>query len=193
MRALARILAAALLLGPIGQALAQGVSLPAHPDINVTGFSGDPNALASAISAIEAASGGRVVEIRYNNVSGAPGYDVVVARGPQVLFQRFSRPGAGLVTMTDQTKPAWMLKWPARTDVALLTKAKVPLVAAIRTAEASQPGGPAVAAGIARSASNPDSEIHAYNVILLRGGQLRRVAVDSDSGQMIEDPQALAY
>jgi hypothetical protein len=173
--------------------LAQSVGMPPNPDINTTGFSGDKNALPDAVTAIESAiNGGRVVEIRYNNVSGVPGYDVVLARGGKVNFVRFSKPGGGIVTLSGANQPTWMLKWPSRTNVTLAQKAKVPLSDAIRTAEASMQGAPpAVAAGIARSASNPDSDVHAYNVALLRGTELRRVAVDSNTGLVIQDPQAL--
>jgi hypothetical protein len=165
--------------------------MPPHPDINTAGFSGDKNALPDAVGAIEAASGGRVVEIRYNNVAGAPGYDVVVAKGSQVNFQRFSKPGGGLVTLTDKTEPDWMLEWPSRRDVSLVQKSRVSLADAIRTAEANVPGAPTVAAGIAQSASGPVTDVHAYNVAVLRGDELRRVAIDADSGQLILDPGAL--
>jgi hypothetical protein len=192
MRAILLTLALSSSIGGAGLALAQSVAMPPHPDINVADFSGDPKALPGAVAAIEAASGGRVVEIRYNNVSGVPGYDVVVAKGSQVSFQRFSKPDAGLVALTGKTQPEWMLKWQARRDVDLVEKAKVPLSTAIRTAESSMSGAPAVAAGIAQSASRPDTSVHAYNVAILEGKDLRRVAVDSDTGQTIDDPSALA-
>jgi hypothetical protein len=192
MRARLATLATAAALAAAAAVHAQGVAMPPHPDINTTGFSGDRNALPDAVSAIEAASGGRVVEIRYNNVAGAPGYDVVIAKGSNVAFQRFSKPGAGLVDFTDTTKPDWMLKWPARRDVSLVKKAKVSLADAIRSAEAVQPQAPAVAAGIARSASGPTTDVHAFNVAVLQGGKLRRVAIDSETGQVIDDPGALS-
>jgi hypothetical protein len=46
-----------------------------------------------------------------------------------------------------------------------------------------------MAAGIARSASNPDSDVHAYNLLLNRGGSM--VAIDSSAGEVISDPSAL--
>jgi hypothetical protein len=173
-------------------ASAQSVAMPPHPDINTTGFKGDANTLSDAVKSVEAASGGRVVEIRYNNVSGTPGYDIVVERGSKVSFQRFSNAGDGPFVVTGVTQPAWMLDWANRKDVSLVSKAKVSLPVAIRTAEAATLSGPAVAAGIAKSASNPTSLVHAYNIAVLRDGRLRRIAVDSDTGEVIANPGALA-
>ena len=51
---------------------------------------------------------------------------------------------------------------------------------------------PAIAAGIARSAANPDTSVHAWNVLIDNNGVAKRVAVDDATGQIIGDPQALA-
>ena len=89
--------------------------------------------------------------------------------------------------------PDWMLHWRARADVKAAEQATVPLTDAIRTAEQARAGGLAVAAGIAASASNnASSDVKAYNVLVMRDGDVRRVAVDDSSGQVIADPQALA-
>lgn len=172
--------------------LAQSVAMPPHPDINTTGFSGDPGALVAAINAIESATGGKVVEIRYNNVGGVPGYDVVVAKGSQVSFERFTKPGGKIVAHTDKTKPAWMLNWPAREDVSLVRTAKVKLADAVHTAETANGNAPAVAAGMAKSAAGADTSVKAYNVAIMQKGELRRVAVDSASGDVIANPAMLA-
>jgi uncharacterized membrane protein YkoI len=166
--------------------------MAAHPDINLSGFKGDAGTLPNAIAAIEAASGGRVVEIRYNNVAGTPGYDVVLAKGAQVSFQRVSKPGAGMTELSDKTKPAWMLDWQAREDISLINTAKVSLADAVRTAEAQMGGSPAVAAGMAKSAAGANTDVKAYNVAILQRGEERRVAVDSANGSVIADPGMLA-
>jgi hypothetical protein len=173
-------------------ALAQNVALGAYPKLDLTGFSGDAGALPKAVNDIEAASGGRVAEIRYNNAGGAPSYDFVLVKGADVSFQRVSKSNGGTISLTGDTTPAWMLDWQARKDASLAQTAKVGLADAIRTAESARNGSPAVAAGIARSASNPTSDVHAYNVSILQAGEQRRVAVDSQSGEVIEDPSALA-
>jgi hypothetical protein len=186
------LIAAAGLAVGASPALAQSVAMPPHPDINVAGFSGDPGALPAAISAIEAESGGKVVEIRYNNTGGAPGYDVVVAKGAQISFERFTKPGQGMVEHTKSTKPEWMLAWPAREDVSLVTTAKVRLSDAVRTAEAANGNAPAVAAGMATSAAGADTSVKAYNIAIVQDGELRRVAVDSATGSPIANPGMLA-
>jgi hypothetical protein len=88
--------------------------------------------------------------------------------------------------------PAWMMKWTQRQDVKDVRKAAVPLDRAIVVAERANADAPAVAAGIAPSASNPDSDVKAYNVLLDVSGRAKRVAVDSSTGQVIADPQALS-
>jgi hypothetical protein len=192
MRSFLLALAAAGALATAAPALSQSVALRAHPDLNLSGFSGDPKALPDAITAIESATGGRVVEIRYNNVGGAPGYDFVLARGSQISFNRVSKPGAGMVELTGDSKPAWMLKWPARKDVTLIKTAKVSLPDAIRTAESQMGGSPAVAAGMAESAAGANTDVKAYNVAILQDGEQRRVAVDSADGSVIANPSMLA-
>lgn len=192
MRAFILVLATAGSLAAAVPALAQSVAMAAHPDINLTGFNGDAGTLPNAIARIESASGGKVVEIRYNNVAGTPGYDVVLARGPQVSFVRVSKPGGGMVELSGASKPEWMLQWSARTDVGLVSTAKVPMAEAIRTAEGAMGGAPAVAAGMAQSAAGANTSVKAYNVAILKDGQERRVAVDSESGAVIANPSMLA-
>ena len=173
-------------------AIAQSVDQPAYTKLNLAGFSGDPGALPSAIDAIEAASGGKVVEIRFNNVGGVPGYDVVLARGSQITFERFAKPGQGLITLSGETKPAWMLNWTAREDVTLVRTAKVKLADAVRTAEAARGNAPAAAAGIAKSAAGANTDVKAYNVAIIQDGRQHRVAVDSATGEVIANPRMLA-
>jgi uncharacterized membrane protein YkoI len=192
MRTLFLALTAASALTLVAPASAQDVGLRPYPNIDLAGFSGDPTALPKAVANIEKLTGGRVVEIRYNNVAGVPSYDVVLAQGSDVRFLRFSKPGAGPIELTQTTTPSWMLDWRARTNVALEQSAKVPLADAITKAEASMNGAPAVAAGIAQSAANPSSDVHAYNVSILREGDQHRVAVDSQTGYLIENPASLA-
>ena len=83
-----------------------------------------------------------------------------------------------------------MLKWQQKIDVQLASKANVSLSQAVHTAE-SQIGAAALAAGIARSASNPNSDVHAYNVLLDDNGSIKRIAVDSSTGEIISDPGQL--
>lgn len=191
MRVLLLALAGAASLATAAPALAQSVGMRSTPDINLTGFNADAHVLPNAVTNIEKLSGGRVAEIRFHNVKGVPGYDVALAQGDHIRFQRYTKPNAKMITLTESTTPAWMLDWRGQKNMTLVQNAKVPLADAIRTAEGTMRNAPAVAAGIAHGASSPTTAVHAYNVSLLVNGAQHRVAVNSDSGAVISNPQAL--
>jgi hypothetical protein len=161
--------------------------------IDVTGFTGDATTLPSAVSNIESQGAGRVAAIAYNNIAGTPGYGVILTQGSNVNFQRLDTPTSKAVPISESSVPTWMLNWRNQKRAAAVEAAKISLADAIRTAEASQQGAPAVVAGIARSASNPSSDVHAYMVGLLKNGELRPIAVDSRSGLVIANPSALTW
>jgi hypothetical protein len=193
MRALLLALATAGSLAAGAPTLAQTLTVNPNLVIDVTGFSGDANTLANAASNIESTGGGRVAAIAYNNVAGAPGYGVIVLQGSNVSFKRLEAPTSKPIGISEASAPSWMLNWRNQRRAAAVEAAQVPLADAIRTAEASKGGAPAVVAGIARSASNPTSDVHAYKVGLLINGRLYPVAVDSKSGMVIENPSALDW
>jgi hypothetical protein len=179
-------LAAALLAAP---AAAQPVGQPPSYTGDLTGFSGNPQALPRAITALEH-QGAQVMEIRYDGSKG-PGYAVVLARAGQVEFDRAAEPVAGVTVITSSTEPAWMLGWRGRAELKAARKAKVDLATAVRSAE-KDANGAAVAAGIAQSAANPTSDVKAYNVLVrTASGRLQRVAIDADTGARIQNPDAL--
>jgi uncharacterized membrane protein YkoI len=168
---------------------AQTVSqAPSYPAADIAAFHGNQKTLTSAIQKVEQSTGGKVVEIRFAVYNGALGYHTVVAKAGQVQFAFLDHSSKKVVTV--DTSPDWTLKWQQRSDVQLAENARISLSQAITTAETSK-SAPAIAAGIARSASNPASNVHAYNVLLDNGGSPRRVAVDSSTGEIIEDPQSL--
>lgn len=192
MRSLLLLLAATgALAATAPAALSQSVGMKANPSISLAGFSGDPHALPTAVSNIEKLSGGRVAEIHYNNVDGVPGYDVALAQGDHVRFQRYSKEGNKPIELNEAKTPAWALDWKGQKNMSLVQNAKVPLATAIRTAEASMKGAPAVAAGISHGAAHANTDVHAYNVAILKGGAQHRVAINSDSGAVISNPGAL--
>jgi hypothetical protein len=193
MRALLLALVTASTLAAGAPTLAQTLTVNPNFVIDVTGFSGDANTLASGVSNIESAMGGRVAAIAFNNVAGTPGYGVILAQGSNVRLMRLDKPGGQAIDISQASVPTWMLNWRNQRRASAVEAAKVPLADAIRTAEASQRGAPAVVAGIARSASNPSSDVHAYMVGLLKDGRLHPVAVDSRSGMVIENPSALDW
>ena len=186
----ALLLASILAVGSSVPALAQTVAQRPYAQGDFSSFRGGPNALPDAIRAIESTNGGHVIDIRFRPDGGAAGFDAVVTRKDEVQFIHFGDTG-GAVVLQQTSEPAWMLPWRGRMDVRLVKQAPVSLSAAVRTAEAAHPGASAIAAGIARSATNATSDVKAYNVLLLENGTVRRVAVDSATGEVIANPGAL--
>jgi uncharacterized membrane protein YkoI len=173
--------------------LAQQVSQPAFTKADIAEFRGNDNTLVNTIALIEQSTGGKVIDVRFSNTtSGVPGYNVVIVKAAQVQFFHFEERSKHVIELDASSKPVYMLNWQGKSDVHFALQAQVSLSTAIQTAEQSQPGAPAMAAGIARSASNPESEVHAYNVLLNRGGSVKRVAIDSATGEVISDPSALS-
>ena len=193
MRALLLALAAIGSLAAAAPSLAQTLKVNQDINIDVTGFSGDPKILSDMVTKIESLNGGRVAAITFDNVAGAPGYTAIVLNGSDVRFWRLDNPTSDVVELIGASIPSWMLNWKAQRRATAVKFAKVSLADAIRTAEASQRGAPAVVAGIARSASNPTSDVQAYMIGILKDGRLERVAVNSQSGRPIENPEALEW
>lgn len=193
MRALLLALATVSSLAAATPSLAQTLKVNQNISIDVTGFSGDSKVLPDLVTQIEALNGGRVAAIAFDNVAGAPGYSAIVLKGSDVRFWRLAKPTSEAVELTGASVPSWMLTWRDQRRAAAVKVAKVSLADAIRTAEASQRGAPAVVAGIARSAANPTSDVQAYMVGILKDGRLQRVAVNSQSGRPIENPEALDW
>lgn len=175
-----------------GVTLGQQVSQPSFTNQDESTFHGDNNTLVNAIAAVEQSSSGKVIDIRFSSTNGTPGYNVVLVKGAQVQFFHFEERSKHVVELDASSRPTYMLNWRGKADVHFARTAPVSLSTAIQTAEQAHPGAPAMAAGIARSASNPESEVHAYNVLLNRGGNVKRVAIDTATGEEIADPSTLS-
>lgn len=171
---------------------AQPVAQKAYTKTDVAAFSGGPDVLPDVINSIQSSTGGKVTEVRFVDKNGVPGFDAAVAKGGSVTFMRADAPAKNVTVLATDTLPDWLLGWRSRQDVNLAERAKYPLADAVRTAEKANGGAPAVAAGIAASASNPTSDVNAYNVLLKTGNDVKRVAVDSSTDQIIANPQALS-
>ena len=193
MRTLLLALAAVSSLAVASPSLAQTLKVNKNLSIDVTGFSGDAKILPDMVTRIESLNGGRVAAITFDNLAGTPGYAVIVLKGADVRFWRLDKPTSQAVELTGTSVPSWMLTWRNQRRADAVKVAKVSLADAIRTAEASQQGAPAVVAGIARSASNPSSDVQAYMVGILKDGRLTPVAVNSQSGRPIQNPEALDW
>ena len=180
-------------LSPLANvALAQSVAQPSYMSGDFSAFHGNSSTLVNAIALIEQSTGGKVIDIRFSSPNGMPVYNAVVVKGGQVQFFHAEELSKKIVELDASSKPVYMLNWRGKSDVQFAQHAKVSLSAAIQTAEQSQNGAPAMAAGIARSASNPESEVQAYNVLLNRAGSAKRIAVDIATGEVIADPSALS-
>jgi uncharacterized membrane protein YkoI len=173
--------------------LAQSVAQPGSIKGDISAFHGDRDTLVKAIQATERSTGGKVLDIRFSNANGTPGYHAVVVKGAQVDFFKVEQVSNNVIELDASSRPVWMLNWRGKADVHYAKQATVSLSNAIRTAEHSQNGAPAAAAGIARSASNPDSDVHAYTVLVVASGNVQSVSVDSSSGEVISDPSTLSY
>lgn len=182
MRAIIRAICAVVAVGHAGQALPQTIAQQPFWKGSLLGFSGDPGALPAAIARVQAA-GGRVLEIRFTSRRGHGGFDAVVDRGGRVEFDHVSSEASGMTLIERASRPDWMLQWQSRSDIALLRSAEIGLRAAVRTAEASNGGLPAVAAGIATRTSHPGVPAPVYNVLLMTPDRnVRRTAVDGRTG-----------
>jgi uncharacterized membrane protein YkoI len=117
---------------------------------------------------------------------------LAIAESGKISFLHLAREGGEIVPVDEHAQPVGMMSWRKRDNARLAAQAHVSLSDAIRTAEQHANGAPAVAAGIMRGASSPTTDVHAYNILVLRpDGTTRRVAVDSETGQVIIDPGAL--
>jgi uncharacterized membrane protein YkoI len=172
--------------------MAQPVAQPARAIGDVSAFHGSPQTLIRIINDVEQTNPGRVIEIRFDDSSGTPGFDVAIVHEGQVTFMRLEREGGELTPVAEQSQAVWMMNMRKMDNTRLAAKAPVSLADAIRTAEGNMNGEPAVAAGIATGASDPTTDVHAYNILILQNdGSTHRIAVDSETGAVIANPSAL--
>jgi uncharacterized membrane protein YkoI len=181
-----------LLLALAGVASAQGVAQSRYFNGDIAAFHGKPDSLINAIHKVENVTGGRVIEIRFAEKDGMPGYHIAMVKGGKITFIRLDEQSGKVLQIDEASTPVWMLNWRGKADVHFAETAKVPLSQAILTAEQANNNAPAIAAGIARSASNPNSAVHAYNVLIDADGTPRRFAIDDSNGGVIADPGALS-
>lgn len=183
----ARLIGALLFtVAPVGGLVAAGHWTPAlAQQAAASSKQVSTGALAQAIAAAEKSSGGRVVEIRYRNRAGVPGFDAVAAKGTTFSHLRIDIP-SNKVTAISQSEIPWRATWELKADAKSLTKAKVSLAQAVAKAEKLS-GSPAVDAGVA-APLEVGSDIKGYNVEVMQDGAPQRVVIDSSSGERISNP-----
>lgn len=146
--------------------------------------------LPKAIAAIEAKTGGRVMNIRYENDGGnTPIYDAVVVRPHAVGVARLYVQTGEVSGIGDDKTSDRSLKWKQRDDVTSFDKATVALSKAIDTAE-QVAGAPAINAGLAKSLT-PINNVLAYNIEVVKDGRSHRIAIDATTNEVIADPSAM--
>jgi hypothetical protein len=150
----------------------------------------DRTNLTDAIAAIEQASGGKVLEIRFNYRPGVVGYDAVVAKNAVISHVHIAAaPPHKVVAIAETDRPAWMVNWILKADMRSIQQAKLPLTDAVAKAEQIA-GAPAVDAGLAKPLTG-DNAVLAYNVEVIKDGKPRRIVIDAMTGDSIANPDSL--
>jgi uncharacterized membrane protein YkoI len=146
--------------------------------------------LPKAITAIEAKTHGKVMNIRFeDDGKGAPIYDAVVVTPHAVgLARLYARTGEVSGIGDDKTSDS-RLKWEQLGDVKSFAKATTSLSKAIAIAEQAA-GAPAINGGLAKRLTG-NNDVLAYNIEVLKDGRAARIAVDANSNEVIADPGAL--
>lgn len=141
--------------------------------------------LIRAIAAAEQFSGGKVVEIRYRNRAGVPGFDAVAYKGGAFSHVRIDIP-SNKVTTISQSEIPWRASWELKADSKSIARAKVTLAAAVAKAE-NLSGSAAVDAGVAAPLQIGE-DIRGYNVEVWQEGAPERVVIDAHTGERISNP-----
>jgi len=165
-------------------ALAAGIGPALTDAADITAAS-----LSTAVDALEAATGGKVLEIRFVDEKRRERFESVVAKPDQVIYMAVDPVTENVTKIAIKELPAWMLNWKLTEYVSSIEKATVPLAKAITKAEAMA-GAPAIGAGLAKPLSGAN-QVLAYNIELLKGGKRRLIAIDATSGAKIANPEAL--
>ena len=145
--------------------------------------------LSKAVDALEAATGGKVLEIRFVDEKGHEHFESVVAKPDQVIYMAVDPVTENVTKIAIKELPAWMLNWKLTEYVRSIEKANVPLTKAIADAEALA-RAPAIGAGLAKPLSGTN-QVLAYNIELLADGKRKRITIDASTGAKIANPEAL--
>ena len=146
-------------------------------------------ALAHAASALESATGGKVLEIRLANTAGAPAFEAAILKDADVLYVRIQAPDEHVTRIDVSDLPPWLIDFHLEAYERTASKAKVPLDEAIVSAEA-RALAPAVDAGVAKPIGGTNA-VPAYFVQTAKGGRQQLLAVDAQTGSFIANPDEL--
>jgi hypothetical protein len=146
-------------------------------------------ALAHAAKAIEPATGGKVLEIRVTDATGAPAFEAALAKDDAVLYMRIESVNDHVTEIKVRDLPPWLLNYHLEAYMHSIDKAQVPLADAIVKAE-QRASGPAIDAGLAKPLSGTNAVL-AYFVETMKGGKRQALAIDATSGAFIANPESL--
>ena len=146
-------------------------------------------ALAHAAAALEQSTGAKVLEVRLANAPGAPAFEAAIARKDGVLYMRIEAPGDNVTQIKARDLPPWLLNYHMEAYMRSISKAQVPLDAAIKKAE-ERDNAPAIDAGIAKPLSGTNAVL-AYFVETMKGATRHDSAIDATTGAFIANPDEL--
>jgi len=153
---------------------------------DASAFHGDAGTLIEAIHTLEQSSGARVVDIRFAATHGHSGFDAVVMHDHHLGLFHLEQSTRVVAELDATSAPVWMLAWRDRTDLDVIEHARLSLSEAIRRAEQSQHGAPALAAGVAQRPLNPTQTVHTYTVLLDVDGHVQSVSVNDSTGEIVD-------
>lgn len=144
----------------------------------IKAFEGVQVSLPEAIAAAEKHTGGKALEASFEDRNGRPAY-AVKTYGNDAVWSGMVDAKTGQVIGQGKTTPASALDQEDKAELTALNSARTTLSAAVRSAE-RQHGGKAIDAGLEQS----DGRV-AYELRLVRNGQVQRAAVDPATGRML--------
>jgi uncharacterized membrane protein YkoI len=145
--------------------------------------------LPAAITRIEANTGGKVMNIRFDDAGGTPVYNAVVVTPDKVGVARLDARTGDLSGFDHDQVSDQSFDWEHQRDLTSFAKATTPLSTAIATVEQIA-GTQAVNAGLATPLT-PVNDVLAYNIEVVKNGRVERIAVDANTDEVIADPNSL--
>jgi len=148
---------------------------------------GGQGSLNRAVSAVEELTHGRVLEIHFENGSGAGHYNATVSRNG-VMEHALVNLSAGQVAIVDQAQePTRTFDFKKKSDAeVIVVGAKVALSDAIANAEQSSRG----VAVSARTTRSGDGYMVAHDIETVKADMVHPVLVDAKTGMVIQNAQA---
>ena len=146
-------------------------------------------ALALAAAAVEKDTGGRILEIRLADDTGAPAFEAALTKDGTIVYMRIASPSDDVSEIEVSQLPHWLQNYQLDAYRRSVSKARVAIDQAITKAEQNDQS-PAIDAGIAKPLGGTNAVL-AYFVETIKGGKRNQLAVDATTGAMIANPESL--